>query len=193
MPTPEPQPERPVVRYKHSVPCFWPLIAMIELEEAGLDPLDRSLRTMAEVEKVDLHGALPPWATPNRVVLDLHTLRLRDFSDEPAAPNGQVIEQLFKENRLARGRFTGLGRQLSLADVTCPTFLLAGEKDDITPSAQDLLGTPKPQIVSRHVPGGHIGLFMGSRALQEHWPEVARWLCALPGTTDRAKPSYKPR
>jgi poly(3-hydroxybutyrate) depolymerase len=26
------------------------------------------------------------------------------------------------------------------------------------------------------VPGGHIGLFMGSRTLKESWPEIARWI-----------------
>jgi hypothetical protein len=27
------------------------------------------------------------------------------------------------------------------------------------------------------VPGGHIGLFMGSRTLREAWPAIARWIC----------------
>ena len=35
----------------------------------------------------------------------------------------QVIEQLFKENRLAKGEFIGLGRKLDLRDITCSTYL----------------------------------------------------------------------
>jgi len=95
----------------------------------------------------------------------------------------QVIKQLFKENRLAKGKFIGLGRTLNLRNITCPTYLLAGASDDITTPEQVLdaakyLGTPKAKIVQKTVPGGHIGLFMGARTLKEHWPEIAQWIAA---------------
>ena len=84
----------------------------------------------------------------------------------------QAITQLFKENRLAKGIFVALGRRLNLKDITCPTYLLAGETDDITTreqvfDAEKFLGTAKNKIEKKLVPGGHIGLFMGSRTLQE--------------------------
>ena len=93
----------------------------------------------------------------------------------------QAIVDLFKENQLAKGRFVGLGRRLSLGDVTCPVYLLAGEQDDITPKeqvfdAEKYLGTPKDEIARALVPGGHIGLFMGKRNLRDHWPDIARWI-----------------
>lgn len=93
----------------------------------------------------------------------------------------QVIRQIFKENRLAKGRFVGLGCRLDLGDITCPVYLLAGDADDVTTAeqvfnAERLLGTPGPRIDKRLVPGGHIGLFMGSKSLAEVWPEIARWL-----------------
>ncbi len=93
----------------------------------------------------------------------------------------QAIVQLFKENRLAKGAFVGLGQRLNLRDVTCPAYLLAGEADDVTTAeqvfnAERLLGTPKDKIAKKLVPGGHIGLFMGARNLQEAWPEIARWI-----------------
>jgi len=93
----------------------------------------------------------------------------------------QVIIQLFKENRFAKGEFVGLGRKLNLRNITCPTYLLAGASDDITTPEQVLeaakyLGTPKSRIVRETVPGGHIGLFMGARTLKEHWPQIANWM-----------------
>lgn len=96
----------------------------------------------------------------------------------------QAIVQLFKENRFAKGQFVGLGRRLSLADVTCPLYLLAGEADDITTreqvfDAEKYVGTPRHGIVKKLVPGGHIGLFMGSRTLREAWPDIARWIAAI--------------
>jgi poly(3-hydroxyalkanoate) synthetase len=95
----------------------------------------------------------------------------------------QVITQLFKENRLAKGEFVGLGRKLSLGNITCPAYLLAGDGDDITTPEQVLdaakyLGTPRDRIVQKTVPGGHIGLFMGARTLKEHWPSIAQWIAA---------------
>ncbi len=95
----------------------------------------------------------------------------------------QVMEQLFKENRLAKGKFVGLGRRLDLRNIKCPTYLLAGASDDITTPEQVLdaakyIGTPRDRIVQQTVPGGHIGLFMGARTLKEHWPAIAQWICA---------------
>ena len=50
----------------------------------------------------------------------------------------QAIVQLFKENRLAKGTFVGLGRRLVLKSITCPVYLLAGDSDDITTQEQVL-------------------------------------------------------
>ena len=93
----------------------------------------------------------------------------------------QAIGQLFKENRLAKGQFVGLGRRLDLHDITCPTYLLAGASDDITTPeqvlrAENYLGTPRPGIVKQTAPGGHIGLFMGTRTLRDYWPAIGRWI-----------------
>ena len=93
----------------------------------------------------------------------------------------EVIKELFKENRFAKGTFVGLGRCLDLENITCPVYLLAGESDDITTKeqvfdAEKYLGTPKDKIEKKLVPGGHIGLFMGSRTLNETWPSIARWI-----------------
>lgn len=95
----------------------------------------------------------------------------------------QVIRELFKENRLAKGTFIGLGRCLNLKNIACPVYLLAGESDDITTKEQVLdvdkyLGTAKNKIDKKLVPGGHIGLFMGSSALKQTWPTIAQWIVA---------------
>jgi len=95
----------------------------------------------------------------------------------------QAIQLLFKENRLARGEFTALGHKLDLRDVRSPLYLLAGTQDDITTEEQvfnaaNLFGTPPREIVKKRVPGGHIGLFMGSRTIKEAWPEIGRWIAS---------------
>jgi poly(3-hydroxybutyrate) depolymerase len=101
--------------------------------------------------------------------------------DLPGAFYLQAVRELFRENRLAKGSFEGLGRRLSLADIRAPTYLLAGDMDDITPkpqvfAARRLISTPTKQIVCDVASGGHIGLFMGSRTLTKHWPKIGAWI-----------------
>lgn len=95
----------------------------------------------------------------------------------------QAIQLLFKENQLSKGAFIALGRRLDLNSIRVPLYLLAGAEDDITTTDQlfnaaGLVGTPEAEIVKKLAPGGHIGLFMGSRTLWETWPEIGRWLIA---------------
>ncbi len=63
---------------EHSVPWFWPLAAGIELAEIGVHQLQDNLKFVVEAQTV---AAPPPpdWETPNRIALDLDTMRLRDF------------------------------------------------------------------------------------------------------------------
>ncbi|MGH8747429.1 MAG: alpha/beta fold hydrolase [Burkholderiales bacterium] len=98
----------------------------------------------------------------------------------------QAIEQLFKENRLAKGEFVALGRKLDLKTIRVPLYLLAGAQDDITTKEQafnaaSLVGTAARDIEKKLVPGGHIGLFMGARTLAEAWPGIGRWIAARDG------------
>ena len=93
----------------------------------------------------------------------------------------EAIADLFKHNRLAKGTFVALGRVISLQHITVPVYLLAGDADDITTKEQvfntaELVGTPKHEIEKRLVPGGHIGLFMGSRTLELAWSAIAAWI-----------------
>jgi polyhydroxyalkanoate depolymerase len=98
----------------------------------------------------------------------------------------QAVKELFKENRLVNGAFKALGKRLSLKNVTCPVYLLAGADDDITTkeqvfNAERYLGTAEEQVAKALVPGGHIGLFMGARTLHDHWPSIARWVARAEG------------
>jgi poly(3-hydroxybutyrate) depolymerase len=101
--------------------------------------------------------------------------------DLPGTYYLQAIGEIFKENRFARGQFVGLGRRLDLKNVKVPVYLLAGDADDVTTSeqvfnAERLLGTPADRVVKTLAPGGHIGLFMGTKTLAAVWPEIGRWV-----------------
>lgn len=101
--------------------------------------------------------------------------------DLPGSYYLEVTDWIFRENRIAQGRFIALGRKIDLAEVRVPVFLLAGADDVVVPLDQAfatarLLGTP-PACVERGIePCGHLGLFMGCTALSNSWSRIARWL-----------------
>lgn len=90
----------------------------------------------------------------------------------------EVIQELFVENRLPNGKLEVSGRKVDLRNIKCPLFMVAGTSDDITLPDQvfamdDLVGTPEGHRHRFLVDSGHIGLFMGSKALEEVWPKLA--------------------
>jgi poly(3-hydroxyalkanoate) synthetase len=50
----------------------------------------------------------------------------------------EVFDWLFRENRIAAGRFHALGRLVDLHELRCPLFLLAGDRDSIATAGQVL-------------------------------------------------------
>ena len=111
--------------------------------------------------------------------------RFRDWyawtMDLPGAYYLQVVEQLFKENRLATGCFVALGRRIDLADVGCPLYLLAARDDEVVAfeqifATENLVGSQRCAIHKATARCEHLGLFMGREILADIWPEIARWL-----------------
>jgi poly(3-hydroxyalkanoate) synthetase len=88
-----------------------------------------------------------------------------------------IVEHLFRDNKLLRGDLEIGGERVDLRRISCPLNLLAGAKDHITPPEQVFamaggVSTPPEQVVRRTTTGGHLGLFMGSEALRDHWPPL---------------------
>jgi poly(3-hydroxyalkanoate) synthetase len=92
----------------------------------------------------------------------------------------QIVQQLFKENRLATGTFAALGRRVDVSNVRCPLFLLAARDDDVV-APEQIFATKKLlhadcSVTSAVAPCGHLGLFMGRKVLSTVWTDIARWL-----------------
>jgi poly(3-hydroxybutyrate) depolymerase len=111
--------------------------------------------------------------------------RFRDWYawtlDLPGKYYLQVVEELFRENRLARKEFFALGRQIDFSDLHSPTFLLAAKDDEIVApeqlfAAERLLSGALGKVRKEIVPGSHLSLFMGKANLSSAWAEVGRWL-----------------
>jgi poly(3-hydroxyalkanoate) synthetase len=99
--------------------------------------------------------------------------------DLPGAYFLQTAEWIFRENRLARGAFPALGRNVSLSDIAAPIFVLAAADDEIVALPQATAVKSRcggTRVLVRVEPGQHLSLFMGRRTLATAWPEIARWL-----------------
>lgn len=101
--------------------------------------------------------------------------------DLPGAYYLEVVQWLYKENRLAHGTFFALGKRIDLSRLTLPLLLLAGEEDKLIAPAQvmsaaGLIGTAPDEIRTIATPATHLGLFMGRDSLTRVWPEIVAWL-----------------
>jgi poly(3-hydroxyalkanoate) synthetase len=109
--------------------------------------------------------------------------------DLPGTYYLEVVDWVFKQNRIAEANFVALGRRIDLGQMRAPLFLLAARDDEIVAPQQQLavdrhVGTPAGEIEAAIAPCNHLGLFMGARSLRTVWPRIARWL-----TKERAAPS----
>lgn len=111
--------------------------------------------------------------------------RFRDWYartvDLPGQYYLEVVDWLFKQNRLAEGRFVALGRRIDLRTMCAPIFLLAAREDEFIAAAQlfataGRVGTRSCNIRTVTAPGRHLSLFLGAETLKTVWPDIARWL-----------------
>ncbi len=93
----------------------------------------------------------------------------------------EVVDWLFKRNRIAQGQFVALGKQVNLSALHLPVFLLAARDDEFVAPGQvlgaaGLLGTKAADIRQAIAPYTHLSLFMGAATLRQIWPRIVRWL-----------------
>jgi poly(3-hydroxyalkanoate) synthetase len=127
------------------------------------------LSHLHDAEFVERHVAFENW--------------FKHTQDIPGAFYLWIVEHLFARNALVKGELDIGGELVDLRRITCPVNLLAGARDHITPPDQvfamaEHVGSDPRDIVVRTAPGGHLGLFMGSEALREHWPPLLAGVAA---------------
>jgi poly(3-hydroxyalkanoate) synthetase len=109
--------------------------------------------------------------------------RLEDWykshKDLPGVQYLRVVRELFQQNRLIQGTFVAQGREVDLGRIDMPLALVVGTKDHITPREQLFAlrdHARSDRVLPVELPAGHIGTFMGTEALRDHWPGILRWL-----------------
>ncbi|MFZ5757172.1 MAG: alpha/beta fold hydrolase [Pseudomonadota bacterium] len=104
------------------------------------------------------------------------------FTDMPYYPGGVVQDMAEKfaiANRMAGGHMVIGEAELDFARIDCNLIALAGDNDrivgvDAARKILDIVGSHDKQFLVG--PGGHAGVFAGSRAPAEVWQPIADWL-----------------
>jgi len=124
---------------------------------------------------------------PDRLAAREHRLQTRFEEwyawtvDLPGIYYLQVVEWLYKQNRLATNRFVALGRRLDLSALRTPIHLIAARDDELIAPEQVFatarrVGTAPASVRTTTAPSRHLALFMGAATLRTAWPEIVRWL-----------------
>jgi polyhydroxyalkanoate synthase len=104
--------------------------------------------------------------------------------DQPDLPGGvgrQWLRELYQDNRLARNEWSLDGRRIVLSDLQLPILNIVAEHDHIVPpectrALRGLVGTS--DYTELVFPGGHVGVFVGSKSQKILAPAIADWLMA---------------
>lgn len=102
-----------------------------------------------------------------------------DMVDYPGATVREVIEKMVIANSLAGGRIRIGDRYSDFSNIRCSLLAFAGSSDKIASvhAAKDVMKlTSSTDRRFEVVPGGHAGVFAGSKAPAHAWRAIADWL-----------------
>lgn len=154
------------------------------IDETGLVPaatMDQGFQTLRPTDKlvqqVNLWQNL--WNDKWVEVFLAMNRWARDQVPFPGAAFRQTVEVLIRENALASGVIPFGGREIRLADITCPYLNVFCDQDSIVPAAASeplsgLVGSR--DATDLRLQSGHVGLIAGRQAAQVARPQIADWL-----------------
>lgn len=123
------------------------------------------VRNIADREYVTEHMTMGQW--------------FNDMVDYPGAVVREMIEKMIIANNLAGGRIRIGGRDVDFNNIHQDLLAFGGTTDNIATlrsvkEIMNLVGSPNKRFET--VPGGHAGLFSGSKAPNHAWRISADWL-----------------
>jgi polyhydroxyalkanoate synthase subunit PhaC len=120
--------------------------------------------------------------------MDTHARVERWALDEVPLPGKlvhQIIEWLYRENRLCRGTLEVRGALVRPSDLTVPTLAVVNLADEVAPLASikpfmDAIPAKPARIIEYRAELGvclqHLGVLVGRQAYAVIWPEITSWL-----------------
>ena len=102
----------------------------------------------------------------------------------PGETYRKYLRDLYQENLLYKGRLEIDGQRVDLKRITASHLSVAASGDTIVPPEaaicmRELISSQDNEAVV--LPGGHVGVIIGGRALKTTWPRIADWLLPRSG------------
>ncbi len=103
----------------------------------------------------------------------------RGFSTQRGEKRASQKSQIWGWRTIIKGEFELGGRKVDLQRIKMPVLTIYAKNDHIVPPAttkpiNELVGAKDKELME--FPGGHIGVFVGSRSQKLLTPAVAQWL-----------------
>jgi len=102
-----------------------------------------------------------------------------DSPDQAGETFRQFIKDFYQQNGLIEGGIRIGGREVRLKDIRCPVLNIYALQDHLVPpdASRALKGrTGSQDYTELAFPGGHIGIYVSSKAQKEVTPAIGRWL-----------------
>ncbi|MEM9330043.1 MAG: alpha/beta fold hydrolase [Pseudomonadota bacterium] len=119
---------------------------------------------------------------------------IADRPDHPGALAKQWLNDLYRENKLVKGEFSIAGQQVDLSKITCPVLNIYALQDHIIPvSCSKALSKfiKDRNYAEIGFPGGHVGVFVSSKAQGVVAGGLIEWLNRSQGKSAKSKGSKK--
>jgi polyhydroxyalkanoate synthase len=109
----------------------------------------------------------------------------------------QILERLYKENRLCRGTLEVGDARVGPSSLTVPVLAVVNTSDDVAPLASikpfiDAMSGADKRIIEYPGEVGvclqHLGILVGRQAFSQVWPQIISWLKSEEG---RAFPPHE--
>ena len=118
-----------------------------------------------------------------RVVESWHAMNtwVNDLIPMAGATYRQLIQELYKENRLIQGNLIIRGERVDLSRIRANLLNVIALADHISPTCQSesiMTKVNSQDKLMLKVKGGHIGMMAGSGAQKFTWPHINEWLAA---------------
>jgi polyhydroxyalkanoate synthase subunit PhaC len=118
-----------------------------------------------------------------RIVQSWHAMNtwVTDLIPMAGATYRQLIQELYRENRLIEGKMVLRGERVDLSRIRANLLNVIALADHISPPCQSesiMTKVSSQDQLLLKVKGGHIGMMAGSGAQKYTWPHINEWLAA---------------
>ncbi len=113
----------------------------------------------------------------------MNFLRMEKWVADSPAQAGDTyrvfIKEMYQQNKLIKGEFKLGQHQVDLSNIDMPVLTIYASGDHIVPPdttkpINELISSEDKELME--FPGGHIGVFVGSRSQKMLTPAIAKWL-----------------